>query len=470
MSRQYNSRDAHSDKKAGCDERGCKPSCCENLLAQLGVADPGNANFYDILVQLIGDTNIDIDAEIPFPDRTVFVSPDWEGNEDEEHTFLTLQAAADFAGALATAALPWDIHAYAGVYGALILPPHVNLIGEDKTTVSLASFSYAPGATTVGADNVRVANVTILGDISVDSSAKADLNGSQIEFDNIFTADASVVTLVNRSSAAGVALLSRDQISFRRSDVNGASLDFSVPAPVVGPGVLLFDNSFLTLSGALTILGAAFGPQFAARTIPGRRAARGRRGAKITDILPAAPTVSAAFFFLGEFLQAASASITNSNTLIQAAIVDSSVTGTLATYSISGGVYNNAQVSYTADAALAVGAGTIGALVHSAIAAANLSGAGALDRTISSGSVAASVLTDPTRFGAVIAFTPAYVNPNYSVTGTVVSATAVATPVVPTLQVTSAAGAELALSTAALAVGATVSWVAIQDAQLIPFI
>lgn len=457
-----------------CKGRGCRPSCCEDLLAQLGVPNPGDANLYDVLTKIV--TNIVQDTatvtlDLPWPARTVFVSFDWNGDEDNEHTFLTVQGAVDFAATLATPLTPWTVYIYAGIYGQVIGAPNVNIVGIDKSSVSLENYAYVLGPSTTGADRTLVSGVTI-GNLRVDTALKTDLSGSTLEFDNVTTGGGNHFIQL-RSSVGGVSLLGRDAVSFRNSQVIANDFDYLTLGPVATSNVVLFDDCLLFVGALFSIIGTATPDNDLRRTtekVTPRHARKAKRG-PFENIIPSAPLRSAVFLFIGgQGFQVGTTNIENCNVLIQDTLVDSSVTGVPATISLSGSVFNNSNTTYTEDVNVFLNAGVQGSLVNSEIPNGNLSGPGAMDRTTQVGSVPATVLTNPASYGGIVPFPVDYVNNTYTFVGSVNSTLGGGgTPTILTTEVKTVSSAQLALSNAPLALTDTVDWVATQDAKLIPF-
>jgi hypothetical protein len=153
-----------------------KLDCCDQLLSQLGVPDPAQSNFYDVLTELIQNA---IDNESPptpssplaYPARTMFVSSAWINAADlNSNQFTTIQAAIDAASALLpTAANPAAVVIYAGTYAdPVTLAPNVDLYGLGGVVISgPVTYDSVSG----NEEGVVVRDVEITGAVTINTIA-----------------------------------------------------------------------------------------------------------------------------------------------------------------------------------------------------------------------------------------------------------------------------------------------------------
>lgn len=464
----------HSGEGYGGGPHCPKLSCCQELLNKLGVPDPTNADLYDVLIQLINNNveepNIDIDLEIPYPERTLFVSHVWSAEIDEDVLFTDLPAALLAAAALGpTFDLPVTVQVYTGIYPAIVLPGNVNLVANGK--VVIAGLTYN-GSALADPQESRVQGIEIAGPVNIDTSAATSEEPIGISFEHVlFHAFPFSGTL--RASVGGLALTASDVINIRDSTINSGSITVSVVGDSLTIARFEILNSRINVPGDVNILGAPVVVPFLRgtrvrkldaspstkqpkRTTIIRSNKRGRTGTLFVQrsILPDGAPAYPLFFEVSnaEQFMVGAMNITGVNTLFENDYIAAQGPGdATANVTVTDGVFNAKNVTLQSNAFLALAGTAVAALMNCDYEETQLTatGAAAANRTLTVGGGSADALTLAGAFGLVANLTVPYVDVDYVVTASVVSAALVGTPTLPTVTTKTASGFEFAFSSTA---------------------
>lgn len=228
--------------------------CCQQLLAELGVSDPGSADLYSIITFLINTQVEEIPAvieSIPYPFHVKFVALSWSAPitpQSSSFLYTDLQLAINDSSDASSAA-PYSILIYPGSYPGVTLAPYVNLVGVNRESVFIDSITYRPAST--GEDRVEVTHVSV-GDVVIDTTTKTSLVQSSSILKDVLIDSTLNVTLRTSPVMTGNDLM---YIKNSQLDLTAYNVTVTTVAGLSRPAYVILDDNRLRIDAVTNLDG-----------------------------------------------------------------------------------------------------------------------------------------------------------------------------------------------------------------------